>query len=91
MVGGEGGEEGGGVGGGQNRALEGVQPLPVGWDSVVVPPPGRNYLWSPALNSEGKEVKRVKVFSFGQVQGLQGPSPKFPHGRFQEIEKRHFT
>ena len=91
-VGGEDEEEGAGGSRGENRELEEDDTaLPARWDRVVVPPPGRSYLWSPAVDSEGEEVKRVKVYTFGQIQGLQGPSPRYPHGRFQEIEKKHFS
>ena len=77
------GEEGG--------AGEDVTALPARWERVVVPPPGRSYLWSPAVDSEGEEVKRLKVYTFSQMQCLQGPSPRYPHGRFHEIEKEHFS
>ena len=83
--------EAGGEDGAGGSTREGDTALPAGWDRVIVPPPGRSYLWSPAVNSEGEEVKRVKVFNFGKMQGLQGPSPRYPHGRFQEIEEKHFS
>ena len=71
----------------EGREMDG---LPEGWELVLEHPPAQSYLWSPAVSSDGKEVKRVKVFSYGKLLALQGPSSRFPQGRFHEIREHHF-
>ena len=68
----------------------GGQELPNGWKRVIEQPLHKSYLLSPSVNSEGKAVKPVKVFS-RKLHELQAPSSRFPHGRFHEIEEQHFS
>ena len=65
--------------------------LPKGWDIVIGQPLAKSYLLSPSVDSEGKEVKAVKVYTYGKLQGLQRPSSRFPNGRFHEIGEHHFS
>ena len=64
--------------------------LPVGWECVTVPPPGKSYLLSPGVDREGKASKRLKVYSPWQLATLQGPTTKYPGGRFQGLGREHF-
>ena len=90
------GGETGDVGGGEGEEAQGgggglKDNLPEGWDIVIAQPLSKSYLLSPSVDSEGKEVKAVKVYTYGKLQGLQGPSSRFPNGRFHEIGEHHFS
>ena len=73
---GESGDEEGGEGEEAEEAEGGggglKDKLPEGWDIVIVQPLSKSVLLSPSVDSEGKEVKSVKVYTYGKLQGLQG-------------------
>ena len=92
---GESGDEEGGEGEEAEEAEGGggglKDKLPEGWDIVIVQPLSKSVLLSPSVDSEGKEVKAVKVYTYGKLQGLKRPSSRFPNGRFHEIGEHHFS
>ena len=64
--------------------------LPVGWEAVTLPPPGKSYLLSPGVDREGRASKRVKVYTPYHLTSLQGPTTRNPGGRFHELSREHF-
>ena len=69
---------------------DGAVQLPVGWECVTVPPPAKSYLLSPGVDSEGKVIKRVRLYNPYQLATLQVSSATHPNGRFQELTREHF-
>ena len=63
--------------------------LPPGWTKVVLQEKNKSHLLSPPFDQSGQPQKQIKVFSRTLAE-VQGPSKKYPDGRFHEINDSHF-